>query len=284
MRAIICILASMINLIVHPISKDGLFNALNHRKAPFVYDIGIKLIGSKQRDAQVTICCHGYGSSNDIVRAVESFDAIPDHLISFNFPDYNCIAKKYDPRTSSFGTINEILPLLYVIKLCVIDAGLSNLNLYGFSAGGGAIINALAVLNQTKYDAQLRAIGIHQEDKRNIISALEKGLIILDCPLKSIDEIMTLRGKTQEFTVLAERYRHNNMRPIDTVEQLRGLKLPILLHFQESDEILSNRDDALFIERLRNANQGTTEVAIGNDGGHNSYHACLWRKYKALRK
>jgi hypothetical protein len=283
MKKIIFLMISM-TLIVSAIGKEELRTALQKQTSPFSYDLGIKLIPSKQRDADTTVCCHGYGSSNEIVKAVSSFNTIPDHVVGFNFPDYKCIAKNYDPRMSAFGTINEILPLLYVIRCCVIDAGLTKLNLYGFSAGGGAIINALAVLNRSTYDSQLTMIGIQEEEKRKIISALEGGIIVLDCPLKSIDEIMSLRGKTAEFTILAERYIKNNMRPVDELHFLKGLKLTILVHFQSPDEILSNRDDNLFIDRLRHANRGITEVVIGNDGGHNAYHPSLWYNYRSLRK
>jgi hypothetical protein len=84
--------------------------------------------------------------------------------------------------------------------------------------------------------------------------------------------------------ILAERYRANNMRPIDSVERIKGLKLNILLHFQQPDEIIGNREEQLFIDRLRAANSGITEVVIGHDGGHNSYHRSLWSAYAKLRR
>lgn len=250
---------------------------------PFNYDLGVRIISAKKETAGTTICCHGYGHSNAIIDVVHSFGVMPDHLVSFNFPDYDCVAKRYDPTKSSFGSIDEIRPLLYVLKKCVIDAGLESVNLYGFSAGGGAVVNALAVLNQNTYDEQLKALSITGEAKQKIISALQKGLIILDCPLKSIDEVMALRGKDQEFMILSERYIKNNMRPIDTIQKLAGMNLTILLHFQTPDEILGNRDDKLFADRLATANKGKTTVIYGKDGGHNSYHATLWKEYKRIR-
>ena len=36
-------------------------------KNPFSYDIGLKVISSKTKSAQMTICCHGYGHNNKIV-------------------------------------------------------------------------------------------------------------------------------------------------------------------------------------------------------------------------
>lgn len=265
----------------HGTTKDML--SILSQQNPFPYDLGIKIIPSKKTNAQVTICCHGYGHCNEIVDAVSTAKTLPDHLIGFNFPDCK-ITEDTDHTKSSFGTINEILPLLYIIKRCVHDLKLSSINLYGFSAGGGAIINALAVLNQSHHDADLMHIGITPIIKKQILKALQHGFIILDCPLKSVEEIIACRGKSPEMEIIMAQYAKNDMRPIDTISKLSGLQLTILLHFQKPDEILGNRDDALFIERLRHANAGKTMVVIGSDGGHNSYHASLWNYYKKLKK
>lgn len=261
--------------------KNVLGASKNH---PFNYDLNIRIIPSKKQNAPVTVCCHGYGHSNAIIDVINSFGVITDHLVSFNFPDYECVAKRYDPKKSTFGSIDEILPLLFVLKKAVIDAKIDAVNLYGFSAGGGAVVNALAVLNQNLYDAQLLKIGINTDDKKKIIDAVQKGLIILDCPLKSIDEIMAARGKDPEFTILSKHYIKNNMRPIDAIHKLNGMNLTILLHFQTPDEILGNRDDKLFADRLVAANKGKTYLVYGKDGGHNVYHSSMWKEYKKLKE
>lgn len=248
---------------------------------PFTYNLGVKIIPSKNTNSEVTICCHGYGHNNQIVDVVHSFNILPGTLIGFNFPDYN-ITPARDHHKVAYGTIHEILPLLYIIKRCIIDLQLPKINLYGFSAGGGAIINALAVLHHTTYEKELQTIGITNHEKTKILAALTRGLIILDCPLKSFGEIYTEHIPTSEFKILATNYTKNNMNPLDTISLLSGMQLTILLHFQKPDEILGNRDDALFIERLRKANKGTTTVVIGNDGGHNSMHTSLWNQYKKL--
>ena len=250
---------------------------------PFAYDLGIKVLPSSHPDAQVTICAHGYGHSNKIADVMRSFQVFSDHIIGFNFPDYG-ITSQTDHAKSSFGSIDEILPLLYILKRCVVDLHIPVINLYGFSAGGGAIVNALAALNQNRFDADLKKIGITSKDKKQIFGALKNGLIILNCPLKSVEEIIELRGKSREFEILALRYVKNNMRPIDAIGALEGMALNILLHFQKPDEILSNRDDVLFIERLRATNKGDTTVVIGSEGGHNVFHASLWKQYKKIKQ
>jgi hypothetical protein len=263
----------------YPITKDALSAAFKDH--PFSYNLGIKVIPSKNTNTDVTICCHGYGHNNQIVDIVNSFNMVPGILIGFNFPDYN-ITSAVDHKKASYGTINEILPLLYILKRCIIDLKIPTINLYGFSAGGGALINALAVLNQSNYTAQLEQIGITVEVRKQIIRALEQGLIILDCPLKSFDEISTAQGTIPELEILATTYKKNNMTPLVALQQLAGLNLNILLHFQNPDEILGNRDDQLYIDRLKKVNRGKTTIIIGSDGGHNVYHKALWTEYKKL--
>lgn len=275
----IVLLTLFLSIMSNSFTQNNLSSLTQHN--PFAYNLGVKIIPSKNENSDVTICCHGYGHNNQIVDVVNSFNVIPGTLVGFNFPDYN-ITPAIDHHKAAYGTINEILPIVYLLKRCVCDLQISKINLYGFSAGGGAIINALAVLNQTLYDKNLEEIGILAIDKKKIVAALENGLIILDCPLKSCEEIIALRGKNKEFEILATHYKKNNMRQLDTIQSLSGLKVTILLHFQSPDEILGNRDDALFIERLRNAHKGTTTVVIGNDGGHNSFHKTLWNHYKKL--
>lgn len=277
------IFLSLTTIFAQAITVDTLQKAVQSQQSNlFSHSLGIKLIPAQQKDAGITICCHGYGSSCEIGAVVHSFKAIPDHLMSFNFPDYDCIRRKLKVHQTAFGSIDEILPLLHIIKVCVIDAGLDTINLYGFSAGGGAIINLLATLNRPTHDAALKKIGIDSEHKKKIIAALEKGSIVLDCPLKSMDELLEVRGSDPDVIILAQRYRDNNMRPIDAINMLQGLKLTILVHFQMPDEMIGNRDDKLFIDRLKAANKGITKSVIASEGGHNTYHASLWREYKKM--
>lgn len=244
--------------------------------------MGIKVIPSKASDKSITLCCHGYGDSRRIVDVVAANNDIAGTLVGFNFPDYG-IKPSSDHNKSTFGTVDEVLPLIYLLNHYVITLRLPSINLYGFSAGGGAIVNALAILNQHCYEQQLRGVGITPENQRVILDAVQQERVILDCPLKSVAEIIALRGKTPGFVIMAERFEKNHLNPIDSVQKLSGLKLTIILHFQNPDDILNNRDDALFIERLRVANGGKTHVIVSSDGGHNAYHKGLWAFYKKLK-
>ena len=48
------------------------------------------------------------------------------------------------------------------------------------------------------------------------------------------------------------------------------------------DEVLSNRDDALFVVRLSQVNgTGNTSLSVGQ-GGHAQPHLALWETYERL--
>lgn len=234
----------------------------------FNYDLELRTLQGKTDDESVMICFHGSESNSGFIDVVCTYKEIKDHLVAFNFPG-----------KTARGTVEELLPALYVIKRCVINGGMDRINLYGFSAGGGAVINVIAALNTNRFDEDLKRIGIREDDKKEILKAIEKGHIILDCPLKSIEEIIAFRGHGQQLDDYARRYQKNLLEPIDSLKDFNGLSLNILVHFQIRDEALSNRDDDLFIQRLRTYNKGNTYPIIGNDGGHISYHASLWKGY-----
>lgn len=258
-------------------SKENITKVAAAIGNPFNYDLSLKLIPSNKDNAQVLVCCHGYGDNYTMGDYIKEYSRLDQHIISFNFPDYDItfVKKNVDHSKSSFGTINEILPLLHILNGLTKNK-INNINLYGFSAGGGAIINCLAILNTNKYDAELLGIGIDKQDKANIIKALEAGQIILDSPLKSVKEIIDLRGPSKDLLDMAKHYDENDMNPIDSVEKIDGLKLNIALHFQTVDEITGNKDDQKFIEKLKKANNGKTNVIFGDDGGHNEVHNSLW--------
>jgi hypothetical protein len=246
---------------------------------PFDYDLHLfSLPGSNKR---TMICFHGYGDSYQIAETLKNLYQPKATLVSFNFPEHDIKeGKKYDPKTASFGTIDELLPPLYVMKRIVLDQGLDSIDLYGFSAGGGAVVNAIAVLNGTAHDVELKRIGIGAEEKNRLLSAIQRGIVILDTPLKSVEEIIDFKGFSEEFEILAKKYREHGFRPIDSLKMLYGLYLNILLYFDKKDEVLSNRDDLLYIQRLQDSHPSERlTVIIGDEGGHMVPHFSLWKAY-----
>lgn len=249
---------------------------------PFDYDLNITHMPAKEPNGQVMVCLHGYGSSWRTIHKLRRNPMINDDLVGFNFPDAEIVDGHYDPHATTFGTIQELLPAIYVINQTIIQKNLDAINVYGFSAGGGALVNLIAVLNSTRYDAELASIGILDVEKQRILKALARGHIILDCPLKSVEEVLELRGSTypihSNFNLIAQRYQINDLRPIDSLLGWQGLALNVILYFATPDEIIFNRDDQLFIDRLKQVNDaGTTTVIQMDEGGHNTQHPALWQ-------
>src|SRR5262245_14473688 len=122
-----------------------------HISSPFDYDLNVvTLPGSGER---TMICFHGYGNNYQIAHLLRQLNVTDSTLVSFNFPDHD-IQLSDDHHAVRLGTFQELLPPLYVMKQTVIDGGLSSVDLYGFSAGGGAVVNVIGILNTSFYDAE----------------------------------------------------------------------------------------------------------------------------------
>lgn len=250
--------------------------------SPFNYDLHHCVI--EGTNSHTMVCFHGLGGDYRIAHHLKEQAVVEDRLVSFNFPDHGVCRGERDPEITSFGTAQEILPAIYVLKQCIVDGGLDEINLYGFSAGGGAIINTVAFLNTSTHDEELKSIGVTQADKQKMLCAIQNGWIILDAPLKSVREVMAWQPSA-ELEIVEKRYRTNHMEPIDALQYLDNLSLNILIHFQNPDEVLSNRDDHLFIERLTHYNaKGTTAIIFGRDRGHSLPHPKLWQHYSPKKR
>lgn len=247
----------------------------------FGYNPDLELVPTTSPDhTTITISAHGYGSNKKRGINLAKYAPLAGHILTLNLPDYDCIERKL--KVVTHGTINEILPFLYAVNTAL-RAGADRINLYGFSAGGGVIVNTLGILNSNRFDNELLSIGISEHDKRTMLKAIENGVVLLDVPLKSMEEIIHGRGRTAELDYIAGQYKENNLRPIDSLDALKGLKLKIVLYFENPDEIIYNNDDAEFIQRLKKANSlGITRVAVGTNGGHNRWHKELWQEYVRL--
>lgn len=245
----------------------------------FNYDLNVSSISGS--NSRTLICMHGFGMNSQMAQSIKELNVTESTLITFNFPEYDFKKRNLSsPRKVSAGSIRELLPVLHVLKCQVVDEKKETIDLYGFSAGGGALINMLAVLNSDRFDEELKKIGIGPEQKQQILSAVQKGVILLDSPLKSMDEVMSHRGFSFRLWYLSHRYKKNQMRPLNALEGLKGLSLNVILYFQHPDEMLSNRDDGLYAEKLLEVNElGTTTVLIGDEGGHFASHGALWQEY-----
>lgn len=245
---------------------------------PFSHDLHLSY-ENKDID-QAVICFHGVGGSYRIKDSIDS--SVGATLVSFNFPDHETLLIFDHPEATVYGSIDELLPALFVIKNAIVEKKFTKVTLYGHSAGGAALINCIAILNTSEYDSELMKIGMSSEDKNKIIDVIQNGIVILDTPLKSIDELVDHYGQRYDLEIIGSRYKRNGMNPIQSIEKWKGLSLRVLLHYQVPDKVLSNRDDDLFLEKIRECNSGTTEVLKGNDAGHSLPHPSLWTYYSQL--
>lgn len=245
--------------------------------SPFDYELNLHVIPGT--NSRTMICFHGSGANYHIADYLKAM-GVKSTLVSFNFPDHDIDMHRFDVNKTTFGTMAELLPAFYVLKKFVLEKNLKEIDLYGFSAGGAVVVNLIATLNTSFYDSELKRLGIDKQEKDKMLQAIQKGIVILDAPLKSVEEIIDFRGFSPEMQLLAKRYLDNHMRPIDALNSLKGLSLNIILYFENPDEILSNRDDQLYIERIKAVNdRGHTEVLIGNAGGHLASHMLIWKMY-----
>lgn len=245
---------------------------------PFFYDLRMTVLPAAKTNADLLICMHGMGGDYQLAEVMRNNPAIPYHIVTFNFPDHGLHSGNM--TKTSFGSIDELLPAFYVMKRCVLGCQAEKVHLYGFSAGGGAIVNAMAVLNSSKWDSDLEKFGIGSLEKQQILKAIQNGSVILEVPLKSFDEIADQFGDAN-YRNLAQRADKNDMVPLKNLKQLDGLSLNFFVYFANPDEALGNRDDKAFIGHLQNVNKlGKTVAIIGKTAGHTTYHPELWEAYK----
>ncbi|MBJ7449627.1 MAG: hypothetical protein JHC93_04630 [Parachlamydiales bacterium] len=230
------------------------------------------------------ICFHGYGGSKELAAKLKNGLNLPNRFVGFDFPDAGLMEGGKEAHEMAFGSFNELVPPLQILKQIIQEERCQEVVLYGRSAGGGALINTIAVLNNKMHTDKLLNIGIDEETVKSILEVIQNGSILLDCPLKTIEEIIDLRGPNKELLFLNHRYKLNEMLPLDQIKYLVGLKLNIILHFLDPDDVIYNRDDTIFYERLKTANsKGETHLVVGNEGLHGDIiHQQLWDKFKIL--
>ncbi|MFY7842801.1 MAG: hypothetical protein ACOVOR_02155 [Rhabdochlamydiaceae bacterium] len=249
------------------------------QKVKPLFDHELNIQSFHGKNDELLIMLHGYQADWKWAKYLHSCGFIEDTILGFNFPDHDCINRKLPPESYCFGTIEELLPAFFVLKQCVIDQKKHKINICGFSAGGGALINILSILNSHRFEKELQQIGINAKEKKEILSAIQEGIVVLEVPLKSIEEIIEGRGSSPELKFVGDRYKKNKLVPIENVKGFKGLKLKVIVYLEENDPVVFNRDDDLLIERLRKFNSGITFVVKGKGNKHADCHKDLWSFY-----
>lgn len=173
------------------------------------YDPCITLL--KEGDPKVvtlnrkTLYFHGFGANKNVASDIKNYygsERLPGDVVTFDFVDAN--NGGMDTSGSSLGQWNDIKTALYVLKK-LHDIDETEVGITAHSRGGATAINMVAALvDQTdKYDDRLRELGIDNEVRNNLVSMLQKGHIVLECPL--VELRATIQHHIEESTKSASR-------------------------------------------------------------------------------
>jgi hypothetical protein len=240
--------------------------------------------------ARPTIYFHGWGDTKNSAKLLKAFtDVLPGDLITFHFHDRGIIFPKL--RHANLGQLPDVLSGIYVIKWAIDSLPITGVDLYGYSRGGATILNLIGVLNDDTgtYDADLAKLGIDAAERTRLLEFIQRGCIVLDCPLTDMNSAIEARMKkmtSHAIKALARvtKYQPDGLQGLSSAMKFEGLKLNILLHFQHHDTIVSNRNEAELYKRLYAINPTTTYVVLGNDGGHLHTHATLAHAIHTFKK
>lgn len=285
MKLVIFFLNIFLAILLTAGEKDNGFAqevVLIKQENPFGYDLDVQY--SKGTNPTILLLSHGFGSNSQaILNDVRPYTQ--DTLIAFNYIDHDFSHATGDDNKTSIATPLEIMPLIYMLKKCIVDLHLQSISLYGYALGASNIIYAIDYLMNKSRDELSKKYNITDQDKILILEAIRKGKILLDVPFKHIDEIIALRGPTPILLMYKERAAKNGiLAPLDTLKKLKNLDMTFLLFFDINNEEFSNRDDSLFVKSLFDANPKGTNIIISTDnGGHAANHPTLWKIYNSLK-
>ncbi len=267
----------------------------NAQKVLFSYPLKIEHIVDMDPAVQTnhtrpTLYLHGWADTGRSALLLKALcDVLPGDVITFDFRDRGVVIPKL--RHSNLGQLPDVLPALYTLKWAKDTLNLDEIDLFGYSRGAAVVLNMLAVLNDKtgKYDNDLARLQIYAKERSELLAMIQRGCITLNCPLTNANVSANFRFKEFAPNVLklfskVARYKIDGIQAIESAEQLAGLKLNILMHFQYHDTIVSNANEAELYARLAKHNPETTYVVLGNNGGHIHTHAALAHSIHTFKK
>lgn len=252
-----------------------------------------------------TLFFHGFGSNKnaaEIIKLSYGAERLPGDIVSFNFADA-ATALGVDTTKTSLGQWSDMKSALYVLKT-LHDNGEKSLGIVARSRGGATVINVIAALNDKThlYDNYLSKLGINEQKRESLITMLQRGNIILECPLICVRSTIRHRvGRSiwclklknclgsrlalnviQVISVVLDYcapilwwsdYRPWRDQAIKSAEKWNLVNIPTIVHFQDPDLTLGNELDTAFFCKLKISNGEATFIHIGSDGGHSSSYA-----------
>lgn len=267
----------------------------NEQKILFNYNLDIEHIVDRNPAIQTnhnrpTLFLHGWGDIKNSAKLLKGLcDVLPGDVITFNFHDRGVVIPKI--HHSSLGQLHDVLPAIYTLKWAKNRLKIKEIDLFGYSRGGATVLNMIAVLNDKNgtYDQDLKRIGVEALERKELLDMIQRGCITLNCPLSNANVSANYRFKSFAPNLLKAfarvgHYQINGLQALQSAEKLDGLKLNILLHFQNNDTIVSNQNEAKLYKRIAKQNPDTTYIVLGNNGGHLHTHAALAHTVHSFRK
>ena len=268
---------------------------INAQKILFGYDLQIEHIIDHDTTVQTkhtrpTLYFHGLGDNKHSAKLLKAFgDVLPGDVITFNFHDRGVVIPKV--RHSNLGQLPDVLPALYTLKWAKDRLKINEIDLFGYSRGGATVLNLIAVLNDKtgKYDKELTRIAIDANERKALLSMIQKGCVTLNCPLTNVNVSAEYRFKGLAPKILKALarvglYKLDGIQAIESTQTFGDLKLNILLHFQNRDTIVSNKNEAELYKNLAQYNPNSTYIVLGNNGGHLHTHAALAHAIHTFKK
>lgn len=229
--------------------------------------------GDIENPDDLIIYCHGVGENQDHVALRLHYGLIEGHVIAFDFADVKQ-DKGFNITQASFGQEHDTQALLYLLKQLDDAGSVPRFHLYGYSRGGAVVLNAIKQLQcYRKHKKLMKKIKISPSQARSILDKIKAGTVILDCPLLDMREVTKARfpGFNGFMDVILGplmtgfKYAPWNDQGIKSAFHCKELDLALLVHFQQSDTIVTNACDIEFYEFIKGAR---TQCVMGNDGGH----------------
>lgn len=259
------------------------------------YDPSIRLYHSDVRvhgKNNVIVYVHGYGDNYQftIPFFVLNSYMLPGTLIGFNFQDVTENAFKLKIGKSSVGQSSDIAALSLMLKM-LDECGVESLNLFGYSRGGATTVTTLGRL--CSYDQHrpfFERIGITKQQAHNIVTKVQKGTIVLNCPL--VDSNAVARywfgerfGKFFMNSIIPRimEHRTDEDQAIKAAKTIQKMNFNILVHFQKNDTVLGNDPslDSMFYNNLKGPH---TYLVIADEGGHLHSGKTLGKAIQAFHK
>jgi pimeloyl-ACP methyl ester carboxylesterase len=239
----------------------------------------------------VTVYIHGYGDNHQFTIPFFMLNSymLPGTVIGFNFQDVTENAFKLKIGKSSVGQSGDIATLSLVLKM-LDECGVESFNLFGYSRGGATTVTTLGRL--CSYDQHrlfFERIGITEQQAHRIITKVQKGTIVLNCPLIDSNAVAHYWfGRFDKFFMnsiiprIMEHRAHEDQ-AIHAADAIQKMNFRILVHFQKNDKVLGNEPaiDACFYNNLKGPH---TYLVIADDGGHLHSGKTLGKATQAFHK